>query len=199
MKNIEELKKIKNALEVLINESENTKFEVGKWYKLTEDYSGTLKKGEVYQMINFQTDSKSCIILDHVAFGIEGRNYLAPYKDMLIEATPKEVEEALIKEAEKRGLKEGTIINNSMLNDCSNTSCKAENNEYKFIEDELYSNCLLLDGFVIFLNGKWAEIVKTKTIDEIARDLSALSEYGIINYMSSTENKQTIIETLNNL
>ena len=44
-----------------------------------------------------------------------------------------------------------------------------------------------------------AEIVKTKTIDEIARDLSALSEYGIINYMSSTENKQTIIETLNNL
>ena len=51
----------------------------------------------------------------------------------------------------------------------------------------------------MFKNGKWAEIVKTKTIDEIAKDLSVLSEYGIINYMSSTENKQDIINALNNL
>lgn len=191
MKNIEELKKIKDALEVLINESENTKFEVGKWYKLTENYTETLKKGEVYQMIKFQSDSKSCIILDHVAFGIEGRNYLAPYKDILIEATPKEVEEALIKEAKKRGLKEG-----SRIKDLQTGKIKT----LKFKELSFYSD-MLCDGYgcAIFENGKWAEIVKTKTIDEIARDLSALSEYGIINYMSSTENKQTIIETLNNL
>lgn len=190
MKNIEELKKIKDALEVLINESENTKFEVGKWYKTNY--------GSIYYIDKIEGELCYGYGLDYTN---KWFNNIMPCQLSQIErlSTPKEVEEALIKEAEKRGLKEGTIINNSMLNDCSNTSCKAENNEYKFIEDELYSNCLLLDGFVIFLNGKWAEIVKTKTIDEIARDLSALSEYGIINYMSSTENKQTIIETLNNL
>ena len=199
MKNIEELKKIKDALEVLINESEKPKFEVGKWYVLNCDYCflvniSEIKGNNIYGYgFNYYGS-----INDYIENPKNNWVNIENLKSYHL-ATPKEVEEALIKEAEKRGLKEGTIINNSMLNDCSNTSCKAENNEYKFIEDELYSNCLLLDGFVIFLNGKWAEIVKTKTIDEIARDLSALSEYGIINYMSSTENKQTIIETLNNL
>ena len=185
MKNIEELKKIKDALEVLINESEKPKFEVGKWYKS-------------------KVDKALYCIKEFNGFEKYGRNYGFYYNGewmdseirffndcRIVEATPKEVEEALEKEAVKRGFKEG-----SRIKDLQTGKIKT----LKFKELSFYSD-ILCDGYgcAIFENGIWAEIVKTKTIDEIARDLSALSEYGIINYMSSTENKQTIIETLNNL
>jgi len=203
MKNIEtKIEELRKEFNSKLDDILKPKFEVGKWYKLTENYAGTLKKGEVYQMINFQADSKICIILDHVAFGINGRNYLAPYKDMLIEATPKEVEEALIKEAEKRykiGDKIKSLDNYDfhIIGGFEFDFYQTEN-DMTIVSDESEWNEKPSNP-TIFKNGKWAEIVKTKTIDEIARDLSALSKNGIINYMSSTENKQDIINALNNL
>lgn len=190
MKNIETKKEeLRKEFNSKLDDILKPKFEVGKWYKLTENYAGTLKKGEVYQMINFQADSKICIILDHVAFGINGRNYLAPYKDMLIEATPKEVEEALIKEAEKRGFKEG-----SKIKDLQTGNIKT----LKFKELSFYSN-MLCDGYgcAIFENNEWATPIKTKTIDEIVDDMYECTKYDLKEYL--TKNKQDIINALNNL
>ena len=183
MKNIEELKKIKDALEVLINESENTKFEVGKWYKTEIGSIYFLSKIEGENLFGYGLDSNN-VWFDNT--------WLCEITDIKSLATPKEVEEALIKEAEKRGLKEGIKIKFEKYDD----RIVITKGKLDFLEHE---NKLRFDYGTIFYNGEWAEIVKTKTIDEIARDLSILSEYGIINYMSSTENKQTIIETINNL
>lgn len=196
MKNIEELKKIKEALEVLINESEKPKFEVGKWYKSHDNTRMWFIKNligadqESYGFYNFS---------NWVDSGIR-----SSCKSEFRLATKSEVQEALTKEAIKRGFKEGVKFKTCLGN------IRTGLGEFEFLS---YDNILRFKSCEetgrcpnIFKNGEWAELIKTKTIDEIATSIrnfhfstSGSLEENLIKYFSKEENKQDIINALNNL
>lgn len=199
---IEDLRKEFNSK---LDEILKPKFEVGKWYKHKIKYG----KG-IAAIVNFQG-------YNNFAYGLnlggdwttEFSGSHSSWNDGTVEqTTPKEVEEALIKEAEKRGFKEGVKVDRSMFKNMElpvsiyDEDFTPLSNEFSFLEKD---NTLRIDGYGIFYNGKWAEIVKTKTIDEIAREFSIFQ----INYPDNStykdfkdfciENKQDIINALNNL
>jgi len=138
--------------------------EVGKWYWLDNDKC----------FLYFYT-SKSVTY----GFNIAGR-----WSDTLsecdkisgneIEATKEEVEEALIKEAKKRGFKEGVVVY-SLLRV---RKIKVD----RFHSFGMSGNSLVryggIDGdgmTIIFKDGKWAEIVeeeaKERTIEQLQKEL----------------------------
>ena len=90
------------------------------------------------------------------------------------EATHQEVEQALIKEAKRRGFKKGveiyrfwTWVNNVLI----------RNNNFELNAEKT----LLLDGYEIFYNGRWAEIIDEKAelkeeIKELRNKLKSLEE-----------------------
>tara|TARA_R110000764_G_scaffold179285_2_gene265362 strand:+ start:113 stop:463 length:351 start_codon:yes stop_codon:yes gene_type:complete len=78
----------------------------------------------------------------------------------------KEVEQALIEEANKRGFKKGVIAN---LTHCGHRNSRAEilNENYRY-----NGRYLSIDNFIIFEKGKWAEIIKqTITKEEAEKQL----------------------------
>lgn len=130
------------------------KFEVGKWYKLTSD-CGTLKKDMVFMYVRHQDDNSKYpfVIVNHQMFGElsdGGGNYLAPNEDQLIEATNEEVQTALIKEAKKRGFKEGVNVRGIQ------GSTFTLKGELQWERGELAGNT-----YYIFTDGKWATIIDT--------------------------------------
>ena len=72
-------------------------------------------------------------------------------------ATGKEVGEALIKEAKKRGF--GNNVDFISLETGGTVDCK---NIRGIFDYSKRSNALLLNGHYVFQNGKWAEIVEEK-------------------------------------
>ena len=84
-------------------------------------------------------------------------------------ATDKEVEEALIKEAKKRGFKEGVRINSKWM---PNISANKLNG--KFVFDNKFELCAKANSlmkYTIFQNGVWAEIVDTITKEQAEKEL----------------------------
>lgn len=126
--------------------------EVGKWYKTNELGS---------PFLIFITK----IILDSVAqcmaygFCHEGEWYDNSRFGInnLTPATDKEVEEALIKEANKRGFKEGVNADLSTANPCHLKNYHFLSNDFEYSKP---CNWLSLDGVIIFEDGKWAEIIE---------------------------------------
>ena len=143
--------------------------EVGKWYKLTKDYSH-LKKGSVFPFIIYQDSLEECAIVGHSIFDNSKTDFSAPYSNTLTPATDKEVEEALIKEAKRRGFKEGVRINSKWL--CG-SSKKSLNGKFVFDNKfELFAEANGLMKYTIFLNGVWAEIIKdTITKEQAEKEL----------------------------
>jgi len=130
-----------------------TELEVGGWYKDSRFNSKSFLYIE--DILNRENGIKS------YGFGMSGNwsesclrssrvlsNYFIP-------STEKEVEEALVKEAIKRGYEVG---NYKLISGCYGIET---NKEYVFIKNTLYFN-----GDVIFHNGQWAETIPTYTIPE---------------------------------
>ena len=96
-------------------------------------------------------------------------NYYA-HEGLCTLATDKEVEEALIKEAKRRGFKKGVRVDKVNLSDDYNP-----NNELK--EDTINTNELLSHGYLwvssilIYDDGKWATIVETITKEQAEKEL----------------------------
>lgn len=164
----EELKTFKKQLEEL------PKVEVGNWYKLTSDYC-SLKEGMVFMCERNQDYEGSKYpfwVLNHNMFldlKDGERNYLAPNQDDLTPATDKEVKEALILEAIKRGFKEGVSINpinlymmfdeplNTVISDIGSLDYSSYEKTFGlWVESGRWNS-------VIFHDGKWATIIKDKT------------------------------------
>ena len=143
--------------------------EVGKWYKLTKDYSH-LKKGSVFPFIIYQDSLEECAIVGHSIFDNSKTDYSAPYSNTLTPATEKEVEEALIKEAKKRGFKEGVRVKSKWM---PNISANKLNGKFMF--DNKFELCAEANGlmkYTIFQNGVWAEIIKdTITKEQAEKEL----------------------------
>tara|TARA_R110002096_G_scaffold81836_1_gene190593 strand:- start:279 stop:788 length:510 start_codon:yes stop_codon:yes gene_type:complete len=81
-----------------------------------------------------------------------------------IPATDKEVEQALIKEAKKRGLK---TSNHSCLEDGAIWN-NITGSEYRYYPKE---NKLMIGASTVFLDGKWATIVETITKEQAEKEL----------------------------
>ncbi len=156
--------------------------EVGRWYKII-DKSGQFTKNE-YALVFFDNNSK------HYGFGyintfitnvMNLRLVLARNTDEVVLATDQEVKEALINEAKKRGIRFGVKVFRSqeMLNDydAPNNSKEVLLKKGRDFDFEADNNALFLDGRVIFINGKWAEIIKQPTeIELIKSEIEKLNE-----------------------
>ena len=130
-------------------------FEIDKWYRRGDDF--------IYY---------TCEFMNYGIIDGQWRNdlYFSTAQEQLyIPATDKEVEEALIKEAKKRGFKEGVKFNgvdrvgiNGVFkgSDCVTGSYFRHNTYPK-------ENVLLTNGIAIFSNGKWAEIVEQTPLEVI--------------------------------
>ena len=142
--------------------------EVGKWYKLTKDY-GNLEKGSVFPFIKYQGLFEDYAVIGHSIFDNSKIDYRAPHSNTLTPATDKEVEQALIKEANNISYKNVKInnlesIGNVLLN---HHSCISSDCYYYNVSE----NALWFMGRLIFWNGKWAEIVETITKEQAEKEL----------------------------
>lgn len=157
MKNeIELLKEQLNSISEQIKALEsNPRFEIGKWHK-----SDRFPKWVMYRE---SKDSCYGIDCDGDWFYNTQINFTDPHVSSF--ATPQEIEDALIKEAVKRGFKEevswkSLIYTNTITNYNNNSGftgdkgfkCNTEKNQLSF-------------GYgLIFDNGKWAEILPNEVI-----------------------------------
>lgn len=141
----EERKSYELKVEVKVEKKE--KLEKGKWYK-HEDRTFFIKD---IDKLSFFTYGLFHDWEDHweVMTGSEIEKNLKP-------ATDKEVEEMLIKEAKKRGFKEGVEFNTP-----DSTKCSPSHGLYGPIQ---WSGSKLEDDIsaCIFLDGKWATILEDK-------------------------------------
>ena len=123
---------------------------VGKWYKSEGCLFNYQKQSNVY---GFFTDG-SWMNGDWIWYGANARL-----------ATDKEVEEELIKEAKRRGFKEGVKFK----------SVSSGNNielGYEFFDYYSNQNQLCNGGGSVFIGGKWAEIIKeTITKEQAEKEL----------------------------
>lgn len=175
---------------------EKPAFEVGKWYKGNH-------RGVDYLWFAKECDKDDTTWIR--GYGFTDGEYSNSHNLRIthfnfVPATPTEVQQALEKEAVKRGL-------NTYKVNCLRGWHKDERQEF-YTDRELEfvfesdKNMLWIDGscylsMCIFNNGTWATPIKTMTIDDLAANLSNGNYDEVINYL--TENKAQIIETLNNL
>lgn len=136
-------------------------FKVGKWYKWD--------KTEKTDVLFYATELTDYPAIYGYGFGGKGVwsdetfFYRNPnnYNDALthlIPATDQEVEEALIKEAKKRGYKSGNY-------ECLKGSTFTHNDDYEYDRGELFTGFINDQRNIIFSNGKWAEIVEETISD----------------------------------
>lgn len=135
------------------------KLEVGKWYKSTTDPLN------IIYVDNIDYNRIVCYGFDYKGgwLSISDRRQEGEYTP----ATDKEVEEALIKEAKRRGYKEGTIFVEPVI------KTKYTITKHDFYLDKDMDLLVNNDSDRIFYKGKWATIIEQKemTIKEIEKEL----------------------------
>ena len=163
----------KKRIEEHVPELAEPEIEVGKWYKGNFYNSDTLICiEEIERNVNF----KGSISQKHYGFINGFWREKASWSNTswskdLIPATEKEVETALIAEAQRRGFKEGNYKGlESLYVDSKFTGwC------YQSSLNKLYSADEGDGGDVIFHNGKWAEIIENPIPNKLQE---LIEEYG---------------------
>ena len=140
-----------------------------KLFKKEEIY-GWYKSKELKGWCVFLENGISIYGIDSFGDWFEGQKYNYQLEKDDYKATDKEVEEVLVKEAEKRGFKEGVRINSKWL--CS-SSKKSLNGKFMF--DNKFELCAEANGlmkYTIFEKGVWAEvIIETITKEQAEKEL----------------------------
>lgn len=152
--------------------SPKPQFEVGKWYKNTHNQRNNL--------YCFQGQNKN-----HYGFNLSnnwttgyGSININEHPETQIPATPEEVKQALVKEAERRGFKEGVFFRS--INECDKGQVrpykpyhKVNSIEFTYHpeDDQLYcisgmstENGRFCSNPSIYQQGQWAEIIKEEVI-----------------------------------
>ncbi len=144
-----ELKQLKKQLEEL------PKLEVGKWYKVFRD------EKETSSLVVFSGHNTPTYGFTHIS-----RSWTESYgchntfrnPDYVVKpATPQEVEEALIKEAKKRGFKKGVRFNSVAQGNISGNSNVTGSNVIECTDGVNRVRC---NGWTIYYKGKWATIIE---------------------------------------
>lgn len=139
---------VEEYLEEWFPEAFESKFEIGKWYKITTD--------ENY-FLNWQGEYKQCYGI--LAGRWDNKYFFYEYhKKNSVPATESEVFEALKKEAVKRGFINGAKYLSPT--DQYHGKC-TDRFDFSFKLNVLYNN-----NFSVFTDGKWAEIIKEKTLSK---------------------------------
>lgn len=160
--------------------------EIDKWYKHID------KDGRVY-LFNHQGSNSYGFFRGNWT---EKWDTLSGFDRKPILANDSEVTEMLIKESKKRGFINGAYANNSMIefNGCTpsvSKKCKINlskgfSNFEKFYDLRINGSTPCNSAFIIFKNGVWAEVLKTKylTKEQAENSLKLLHadgyEYEII-------------------
>ena len=151
-----------------------------------------------YKWLVFTTEINSTNEVVGYGFDLDNNNYFKTERVLnlssiitCIEAAPTEVQQALEKEAVKRGFKEGVEVKYIVV---QSTGIIVNGYENEFRESD---NAFYFNNILVFEKGVWAEIVNPMSLDEICDYLKHGTGAFIKNYL--TENKTQIIETLNNL
>lgn len=145
-------------------EEEKKELVVGKWYKSLE----------YPKQIVFASDIKDVQNIKGYGFDTRGDwescdnrfSWRLPINGNYTEATNQEVEEALIKEAGRRGFKEKDLF--IKLND-KQYQLEKEIGTFQFL-----ANILFYQGAPIFNNGQWASIIPTMSKSEAEEKLKEL-------------------------
>ena len=140
--------------------------EVGKWYKYIGKYKGAIVNYQGGEGAGYGVNS-DFDWQDHTNYidgdiGISWSFSSEPKK--WIPATDKAVEEVLIKEAKKRGFKEGVKIN-CVLNQTNAYRGFNIGSKFKLIGNDFWARNDCGDGnysFCLFSGGKWASIIEDK-------------------------------------
>lgn len=151
---LSEQKYISSIVKQWFPEAFELELEVGKWYKIPNTKFliciTDLKEGLAYGF-NFKGDFK-----EETFFGFKG----------ITEATPQEVQTALVREAVKRGYQKGVFCEFGTAKDIR--EIKSNFPVYKEHRNGLY-----VENDEIFVNGKWSPIVlETITKDEAEKILN---------------------------
>jgi hypothetical protein len=151
MKTEERIEKLERELAELKKELK-PEFEVG-WYKNTARDNKDI-------LIYWNEHKKSLYGFDINGDWFDDEEYgFHEYYD--IPATDKEVKEALIEEAKRRGFKEGDIVKTN--NQEYSITRKLDSANYYGNDAEFHPNSLQC-GAIIFQNGQWADIIENKVI-----------------------------------
>lgn len=137
--------------------------EVGKWYKTTHKrgkclfcFTGDFDEDNYPLGYGFDSDNKFHISYSNSGWGFEKCNPRI--------ATPKEVQQALEKEAVNRGFEEGVYFTD--INNDTFLLTKDFGKKYHFENNRLY-----LYGWEIFNNGQWATVKQPITKQEAEEKL----------------------------
>lgn len=133
----------------------NTKLEVGCWYKYTDS--------ENHLLCLTKIEKTEVSAYGFGGFSDWNDNSNGWDKAQLTKATDKEVEEALINEAKKRGFKEGVLANCLCSGgDELHNDVEIDKSAFKFdpVDNSLDIN---YGSFRIFCKGKWATIIEQPT------------------------------------
>lgn len=176
-KQIDQFKDQLRALSDKVNGLPEQEFEVGKWVKIISGGFGAMgATGRVGRVTNKPSQSTDYHGEDRDKTNVfielpNGEVWGLGNRHIIEYATPSEVQEALTKEAVKRGFKEGvTIFRSEELRD-KIRSCDGRtphqitaiihNNCFEYFPDE---DLLMLNDYGIYCKGVWAEIVKDQPI-----------------------------------
>jgi len=151
---------------------ESLKLQIGKWYVVKNIQIGSLGFDGVGQYT--EELSNGGLTKSEKGYNFKAPNgYIWRTNGDISQATPQEVEIALINEAKNRGFVKGSVISRCGINkDFHKNIFKPISGDYNFIfKDNLLES---EDGFgYIFKNGIWATIIETPT------DITAIVEkYG---------------------
>lgn len=169
---------LQNTVKRWFPEVFETKLTVGKWYKKTWK-DGDIDLFPVYEIVqNGNILDKGNYFrnreLLNKADSYGNISCLTDSRVVITEATEQEVTEALIKEAVKRGFKEGVYGNNSLVRDDKFKDYLLEKGYFEYLNDTLYWS--LGDEKEtrrpIFFKGQWAEIIPTLTKQEAEAKLN---------------------------
>lgn len=186
--NTQELKELSNriaTIETKLGIVNNPKLEVGKWYL----YSGHSRINIPLMLITS---------IGHTNFTFKGFDFKGFWTDSDFypineintngykEATPQEVEEALIKEAKRRGLLHGVRFVSPNGEDWG---FKVNSNDFHFDEvNNTLSFTQDLGGTVfLFIDGHWAEPIIEQHVDKFAELKEAHRNGAVIQYRYSND------------
>lgn len=181
-----DIRNIQQELEFLKEEQE-PKFEVGKWYK------GFIRKGIIAfcESNDIPKGFKGYGINDDGVW-IESIDWLSN-TDPIIEATKEEVEKALIKEAKRRGFKDGVKLKRSGINTEFDWDLKVNGDK---IHLTLFYCLDSGDGF-LFKDGKWAEIIEESKVTLNGYDMEV--EGDVVKFGCAKFYKEFFRRTLKNI
>lgn len=161
---------VEEFLEEWFPEAFETKLEEGKWYKDSD--------GDLFFITEFHNGANGYgwIKGDFVNQGCIRNNYWTNEKKNY-PATESEVFEALKKEALKQGFKISVRANGSVFGNSWFRNHLISEGDFNF---SIELNQLCLGGCAIFKDGKWASIIKTKSItkQEAENRLNKIDEEG---------------------